>query len=60
MSRCTGFPATIMARMLADGRFTRPGVHAPEVCGAQPGILEAMLGELGKRGIAYRARIEQS
>jgi saccharopine dehydrogenase-like NADP-dependent oxidoreductase len=59
MSRCTGFPATIMARMLADGRFVRPGVHAPEVCGAQPGILEAMLAELDKRGIAYRARIEQ-
>ncbi len=59
MSRCTGFPATIMARMLADGRFVKPGVHAPEVCGAQPGILEAMLGELGKRGIAYRARVEQ-
>ena len=53
------FPATIMARMLADGRFVRPGVHAPEVCGAQPGILEAMLAELDKRGIAYRARIEQ-
>jgi len=59
MSRCTGFPATIMARMLADKRFVKPGVHAPEVCGAQPGILEAMLGELGKRGIAYRARTEQ-
>ena len=59
MSRCTGFPATIMARMLADKRFVKPGVHAPEVCGAQPGILEAMLGELGKRGIAYRARVEQ-
>jgi lysine 6-dehydrogenase len=59
MSRCTGFPATIMARMLADGRFARPGVHAPEVCGARPGVLEAMLDELGKRGIAYRARVEQ-
>jgi saccharopine dehydrogenase-like NADP-dependent oxidoreductase len=59
MSRCTGFPATIMARMLADKRFVKPGVHAPEVCGAAPGILEAMLGELGKRGIAYRARVER-
>jgi lysine 6-dehydrogenase len=59
MSRCTGFPATIMARMLAEKRFVKPGVHAPEVCGAQPGILETLLGELAKRGIEYRARIEQ-
>lgn len=59
MSRCTGFPATIMARMLAEKRFVKPGVHAPEACGAEPGVLETMLGELGKRGVTYRARIEQ-
>jgi saccharopine dehydrogenase-like NADP-dependent oxidoreductase len=57
MSRCTGFPATIMARMLADGRFRRPGVHAPEACGAVPGILETMLAELAARGVRYSARV---
>ncbi len=59
MSRCTGFPATIMARMLADGRFVKPGVHAPEVCGAQAGVLETMLRELEARGVVYEARVEQ-
>ncbi len=58
MSRCTGFPATIMARMLADKRFVKPGVHPPEVCGKVPGILETMLAELAKRGVTYRARVE--
>jgi saccharopine dehydrogenase-like NADP-dependent oxidoreductase len=59
MSRCTGFPATIMARMLADGRFVKPGVHAPEVCGAEPGILETMLRELAARGVVYRAFVDE-
>jgi saccharopine dehydrogenase-like NADP-dependent oxidoreductase len=58
MSRCTGFPATIMARMLADRTFVRPGVHPPEVPGRQPGVLERMLAELGQRGIVYRSRVD--
>jgi saccharopine dehydrogenase-like NADP-dependent oxidoreductase len=60
MSRCTGFPATIMARMLADGTFVKPGVHPPEVPGRQPGVLERMLAELGQRGVLYRSRVDGS
>ncbi len=52
MSRTTGFTATSMARLLADQRFVRPGVHAPEVPGAEPGILDAVLGDLARRGVA--------
>ena len=48
-----------MARLLAEKRFVRPGVHAPEVCGREPGILETMLAELGRRGVVYRARVEE-
>jgi saccharopine dehydrogenase-like NADP-dependent oxidoreductase len=54
MSRCTGFPASIMARLLADGRFHKPGVHPPEVCGAEPGILTTLLKELNDRGVVWK------
>jgi saccharopine dehydrogenase-like NADP-dependent oxidoreductase len=51
MSRTTAFPATLVARLVAAGRFTRPGVHPPEVLGAQPGILDEVLAGLRARGI---------
>jgi lysine 6-dehydrogenase len=54
MSRTTAFPATITARLLASGRFRRPGVHAPEVLGAEPGLLEHVLAELEQRGVRVR------
>jgi len=58
MSRTTGYPATIVARWLLEGRFRRPGVHPPEVLGAQPGLVQAMLHELAARGVRYEARVE--
>jgi saccharopine dehydrogenase-like NADP-dependent oxidoreductase len=58
MSRTTAFPATIMAGLLADGSFRLPGVHAPEVVGALPGMLERVLRELEERGVRCRARVE--
>jgi saccharopine dehydrogenase-like NADP-dependent oxidoreductase len=58
MSRTTAFPAAIVARLLAQGRFRRPGVHPPEILGAEPGVLEAILGELTARGVTIQARIE--
>lgn len=54
MSRTTGYPATILARAIASGRFARPGVHPPEVLGREPGLLDHMLAELEARGIHYR------
>jgi lysine 6-dehydrogenase len=53
MSRTTGYPATIMTRMIASGRFDRPGVHPPEVPGREPGLLDEMLSELARRGVVY-------
>jgi saccharopine dehydrogenase-like NADP-dependent oxidoreductase len=58
MSRTTGFPATICARWLVEGRFRRPGVHPPETLGAEPALVAAMLQELEKRGVRYEARVE--
>lgn len=58
MSRTTAFPATIVARALLGGRFTAPGVHAPEILGKQAGMLDHVLAELSARGVICRARIE--
>ena len=51
MSRTTGFTASIMARLLLDRRFVRPGVHPPEIPAREPGILDTMLRELAARGV---------
>jgi saccharopine dehydrogenase-like NADP-dependent oxidoreductase len=55
MSRTTAFPCTIVARMIADGRFARPGVNAPEALADQPGAVDHLLAELKARGVVYRA-----
>jgi saccharopine dehydrogenase-like NADP-dependent oxidoreductase len=55
MSRTTAFPATIVAGMILDGTFQRPGVHAPESLGREPGLLERLLAELRARGVSCRA-----
>jgi saccharopine dehydrogenase-like NADP-dependent oxidoreductase len=51
MSRTTGFPCAIMTRWLASGRVKKPGVHAPEAFGTQPGLLDDLVKELARRGV---------
>ncbi|MBC7773147.1 MAG: saccharopine dehydrogenase NADP-binding domain-containing protein [Pyrinomonadaceae bacterium] len=55
MSRTTAFPCTIMARLVASGKFKRPGVIPPEFVGQVPGMLEHFLKELAGRGVKYSA-----
>jgi len=59
MSRTTAFPAAVMTRFIADGRFAQPGVHAPEVVGRSPGLTEAMLRELEARRVQVHQRVER-
>lgn len=59
MSRTTGFTASIMAQMILDGRFEKPGVHPPEIPARQDGLLDTMLSELGRRGVHYHARVDE-
>jgi saccharopine dehydrogenase-like NADP-dependent oxidoreductase len=59
MSRTTAFPATQVARLLADGSFRRPGVQPPEVVGAVPGVLDRVLAGLEARGVRTRLRHER-
>ena len=59
MSRTTAFPATIVARMLAEGSFPLgPGVHPPEVPAREAGFLDAVLAALAKRGVTCQSAIE--
>lgn len=57
MSRTTGFPAAIMARMVADGRYAEPGVHPPEDCGRVEGLTTQMLAALADRGVRLDATV---
>jgi saccharopine dehydrogenase-like NADP-dependent oxidoreductase len=52
MARTTGFPCAIIARLLADGAFTRPGVHPPEVLGRDEALTARILGDLAERGVS--------
>jgi saccharopine dehydrogenase-like NADP-dependent oxidoreductase len=56
MSRTTAFPATIVAGLMLEGGFRRPGVHAPETLGRVPGLLDRLLRELLARGVSCSAR----
>lgn len=53
MSRTTAMPCTIMARLVASGRYRNPGVITPELIGTDAAVVETVLGELKSRNIAY-------
>lgn len=53
MSRTTAMPCTIMARMVAGGKFKTPGVITPELMGRETAVVETMLAELQARNIIY-------
>jgi saccharopine dehydrogenase-like NADP-dependent oxidoreductase len=57
MSRTTAFPAAIVAGLVADGTIRQPGVHAPEMLGRVPGVLETVLRELEARGVRCSSRV---
>ena len=58
MARTTAFPCAIVARMIATGEFDRPGVHPPEVLGAQPGTLDRIIEALAARNVHIESRQE--
>lgn len=58
MARTTGFPATIVARMIESGVIAQPGVYAPERLAQDDEVLETLWRELSARGVVYDERIE--
>ncbi len=53
MARTTGFPATAMGRMVADGTIDIPGVHPPETFGSNDLVVRRLLSELEERNVRY-------
>jgi len=57
MSRATGFPCAIMARLIAQGEFQYPGVCPPEYIGREHKIYQKVIKELEKRNVFYKENI---
>lgn len=51
MARTTGFPCAIVARMLARGELSRPGVNPPELLAGDDRFFDRMMEELRARGV---------
>jgi lysine 6-dehydrogenase len=58
MARTTGFPCAIVARMLARGTLSRPGVQPPERLADDDRFFTTMMAELRARGVTI-ARTER-
>jgi lysine 6-dehydrogenase len=58
MSRTTALPCALFARMLAAGRWSRPGVVAPEALGADEALTRELLQGLAARGIDVTEHVE--
>ncbi|MDX1388149.1 MAG: saccharopine dehydrogenase C-terminal domain-containing protein [Acidobacteriota bacterium] len=58
MARTTGFPCAVVARHLASGRWSAPGVHPPEILGRDRELTESILADLRARGIEISFREE--
>jgi saccharopine dehydrogenase-like NADP-dependent oxidoreductase len=59
MARTTGYTATVVARVLADGLFTSKGLIVPERIGRDDACVEFILRELRERGVVYEERIDR-
>ena len=54
MGRTTGYAATMAVRILAEGKFTKPGIIAPEMLAPDENLVQFILKGLGKKGIVYK------
>jgi len=59
MARTTGYTATVVARMLAEGLFTEKGLIVPEYIGKKEACVDFVLHGLAERGITYEETIEE-
>jgi saccharopine dehydrogenase-like NADP-dependent oxidoreductase len=53
MARTTGYTCTAAVRLLASGKYRRPGISPPEFVGREPGCWEFVRGELAMRGVVF-------
>ncbi len=57
ISRTTGFPCAIMARIIAQGEYSRKGVSPPEYIGREYKVYRKVMNELEKRDVFYKENI---
>jgi saccharopine dehydrogenase-like NADP-dependent oxidoreductase len=53
MARTTGYTCTAVARLVASGRYRRPGIAPPEFLGREPGCWPFVRAELARRGVLF-------
>ncbi len=53
MARTTGYTCSVAARLVADGRYRRPGISPPEYLGAEQSSFDALMEGLHDRGIVF-------
>jgi Saccharopine dehydrogenase and related proteins len=58
MARTTGYTATSVLRMIAEGLFDRKGICPPEYIGQKPECVEFVLNKLKEKGILYKLTLE--
>ncbi|MGH7725364.1 MAG: saccharopine dehydrogenase family protein [Candidatus Eiseniibacteriota bacterium] len=56
MSRTTAFTTSVVAQLVAEGGVSATGVLPLELVAREPGTVEFVLGEMRKRGVAFRSR----
>ncbi len=57
MARTTAYPCSSMVRMLADGSFRQPGVHATERLAGDSRIFDRLMGDLESRGVVFSRKM---
>jgi saccharopine dehydrogenase-like NADP-dependent oxidoreductase len=57
MARTTGYTCTAMVRLVASGRYRRPGISPPEFVGREPGCWDFIRAELARRGVLFTETI---
>jgi lysine 6-dehydrogenase len=59
MARATGYTATVTARLIAQGQFTRTGIVPPERIGMDSACMTFILNGLAERGVIYEESEEK-
>ena len=53
MARTTGYPCAAVARLIARGDYSRPGIIPPEFIGADADCYDSILHDLEQRGVVF-------
>jgi saccharopine dehydrogenase-like NADP-dependent oxidoreductase len=59
MARTTGYTCAAMVRLVAQGRWTKPGVAPAEIVGRNKACFDFVLGHLEERGVQLFHRVQQ-